>query len=47
MWWVQGEDEMMPPSAEEAVSQEEEAEEVGPRLQGTDIEQGNAKVATP
>lgn len=44
---MQGEDEMLPPSTEEAGSQEEEAEEVGSQPQGTDIEQGNAKVATP
>lgn len=41
---MQSEDELLPPPAEAAGDQDEDAEEDGTRMQGTDIEQGNAKV---
>lgn len=47
MWYVQSEEELLPPPAQAASDQEEEAEDDGARMQGTDIEQGNAKVCSP
>lgn len=47
MWYSQGGDELPPPPAEAAGDQDEEAEDDGARMQGTDIEQGKAKVCSP
>ena len=44
---MQSEEELPPPPAQAASDQEEEAEDDEARMQGTDIEQGNAKVCSP
>ena len=47
VWYVQGEDDLLPPPTEEAGDQDEDTEDDSHRLQGTDIEQGNTKVPSP
>ena len=47
VWNLQGEGELPPLPAEAAGNHEEEAEDDGAGVQGTDIEQGSAKVCSP